>query len=125
MLKYIICLLLFSNISLASSSIDCNDPKNINECTKITFTKSEAIYRNFIQSVILKFNTKTTKKYKDNFLQIENKWRNLVKTQCEHLREFYQGGSIGSSSFISCYDVMYENRVGELQTIYDDIIGER
>lgn len=125
MLKYIILLLLLSNVSLASSSLDCRDPKNVNECEKITFTKSETIYNNFIQSVMLKFNQKTTNKYTDQFLQIESKWRKLVKMQCEHLREFYQGGSIGSSSFISCYDVMYEKRVSELQTIYDDIIGER
>jgi len=125
MLKYIICLLFISNISFASSSIDCSDPKNVNECTKITFTESEDIYNKFIQSILIKLNKKTTKKYTENFLKIENKWRNQVKTQCEHLREFYQGGSIGSSSFISCYDVMYKSRVNELQIIYDDIIGER
>jgi len=125
MLKYIFCLLLLSNISLASSSIDCRDPKNINECAKITFTKSEAVYNNFIQNIVLKLNTKTSNEYADQFIKIENEWRKLVKTQCEHLREFYQGGSIGSTSFISCYDIMYEKRVSELQTIYDDIIGKR
>ena len=110
---------------LASSTINCDDPKNINSCAKITFTKTEIAYNSFIQSALIKFNEKTNSNYVNNFLEIEKHWKNLVNLQCNHLRKSYDGGSLGSSNYIACYDFMYENRINELKLIYDDILGER
>jgi len=109
----------------ASSTINCDDPKNIDIYAKITFTKAETAYNSFIQHALIKFNEKTNSSYVNNFLEIEKDWKSLVDLQCTHLRKSYDGGSIGSSSYITCYDFMYENRINELKLIYDDILGER
>jgi len=125
MKKYIIFFIFITNNAFASSSIDCEKPNNIFECSKITYSKSEKSYINLVQSAELKLKEKINKKYADRFIKIEEMWRKMVNKQCKHLRDFYQGGSVGATSFVACYEVMYEHREKELRSIYDDIIGER
>lgn len=125
MVKYIIIFFLLSNFAMASTDIDCSEPKNVNKCAKISYSKSEINYNNFIKSAVKTFKKKTSPTYVASFLKIENRWKALAKSQCTHLKKFYQGGSLGTSSYITCLDVMYDARINVLKTIYDDILGER
>ncbi len=125
MKKYIFFFIFIANTTFASSSIDCENPKNILECSKITFSKVEKSYLSLVQSAEIKLKEKTNSMYAERFLKIEEMWRKMVRKQCQHLRDFYQGGTIGTTNFVACYDVMYEHREKELRSIYDDILGER
>jgi uncharacterized protein YecT (DUF1311 family) len=124
MIKCVLAFLLFSGLAMASG-IDCSNPKNVNDCARNSYSQSEMKYNDFINRSVKVFKKKTSTDYLASFIRIEKHWKSLAISQCSHLKEFYQGGSLSSSSYISCLDVMYDSRIKELKTIYDDILGER
>jgi len=69
MKKYIFCFSFIINSAVASSSTDCKNPKNVLECSKITFSKSETIYISLVKNAEIKLKEKTTKEYADHFLK--------------------------------------------------------
>lgn len=123
--RHFFILLFITHSVIASSDIDCSDPKNVRSCTKIDYSQTELNYQQFIGNMRNKLAEKVNPGYADSFLSVENHWEKLVKMQCEHVREFYQSGTLGASSFISCYNTLYQNRINDLKIIYDDVIGDR